>query len=367
VTASPPLLVLLLLSRTPGPARGFLVPSARPSPPLTRLSATSSSPPADRAAAPSLRRDALQIFAHLVGCTGAACVATAWEDFDCAELKPGVSSLRRRGRLAGTSTLGLAAGSSDRAERYAWDGDARAAKIKNYNEIMEEHRDTSVAQWARLAERGRTDGVPYAGGPAEAADVRALAAAVDAIDRGVVLAGKRDWDLLVPLLASEALKGGLGRAMESLRAGAAAAAKERGEGRAVALAAEASADLAREIGFQWGSCAWRMCGALADVQEALSEVEAQCGLYEPEEATFCLLVARQGIVDVLALVPRNVRAMAGVDRKNAAWWYKERGHWEPGGYTEELPGTLGGNAPAGGSEEDEFRNALSFLKTSGLP
>jgi len=33
-----------------------------------------------------------------------------------------------------------------------------------------------------------------------------------------------------------------------------------------------------EIGFDWGSCAWRHCGATADAQEAIAELERDFGM-----------------------------------------------------------------------------------------
>ena len=42
------------------------------------------------------------------------------------------------------------------------------------------------------------------------------------------------------------------------------------------------------IGFDWGSCAWRHCGAQADAQEALSELYNGLGLFEPFESLFVI-------------------------------------------------------------------------------
>lgn len=39
---------------------------------------------------------------------------------------------------------------------------------------------------------------------------------------------------------------------------------------------------------QWKSCAWRHCGALADAQEAIDELDHHVGMLEPYECLFCL-------------------------------------------------------------------------------
>ena len=39
-----------------------------------------------------------------------------------------------------------------------------------------------------------------------------------------------------------------------------------------------SPDAREEIGFDWGSCAWRHCGAQADAQEAISELLKDVGM-----------------------------------------------------------------------------------------
>jgi hypothetical protein len=42
------------------------------------------------------------------------------------------------------------------------------------------------------------------------------------------------------------------------------------------------------IGFDWGSCAWRHCGAKADAQEAMSELYNNVGMLEPFECRFII-------------------------------------------------------------------------------
>jgi len=42
------------------------------------------------------------------------------------------------------------------------------------------------------------------------------------------------------------------------------------------------------IGFDWGSCAWRHCGARADAQEAVAELYSNVGMLEPFECRFII-------------------------------------------------------------------------------
>lgn len=49
------------------------------------------------------------------------------------------------------------------------------------------------------------------------------------------------------------------------------------------------------------SCAWRHCGALADAQEALDELDSLVGVFEPFECLFCLDVVERSFRDILAV------------------------------------------------------------------
>lgn len=49
------------------------------------------------------------------------------------------------------------------------------------------------------------------------------------------------------------------------------------------------------------SCAWRHCGAFADAQEALDELESLVGVFEPFECLFCLDVVERSFRDMLAV------------------------------------------------------------------
>mmetsp|Transcript_9470 Transcript_9470/g.20444 ORF Transcript_9470/g.20444 Transcript_9470/m.20444 type:complete len:527 (-) Transcript_9470:235-1815(-) len=65
-------------------------------------------------------------------------------------------------------------------------------------------------------------------------------------------------------------------------------------------------ELQTTIGFDWGSCAWRHCGAKADAQEALAELYSSVGMLEPFECRFIIDIIERSIRDVLAAVPTNL-------------------------------------------------------------
>jgi hypothetical protein len=61
------------------------------------------------------------------------------------------------------------------------------------------------------------------------------------------------------------------------------------------------------IGFDWGSCAWRgYCGAIADFQESLDEIDMLLGVLEPNEILFCLDVMEGSIRDIMSIVTWNI-------------------------------------------------------------
>jgi hypothetical protein len=59
----------------------------------------------------------------------------------------------------------------------------------------------------------------------------------------------------------------------------------------------------QEIGFDWAACAWRHCGATADAQEAVDELDHHVGLLEPFEVDFILQIMEQSVRDILATLP----------------------------------------------------------------
>ena len=72
------------------------------------------------------------------------------------------------------------------------------------------------------------------------------------------------------------------------------------------------------MGFDWGSCAWRHCGAAADSQEALAELRNSLGMFEPYECLFALDIVERSLRDMLAVVPKSLRP-SGVEGELAPY------------------------------------------------
>lgn len=62
-----------------------------------------------------------------------------------------------------------------------------------------------------------------------------------------------------------------------------------------------SGEARASIGWQWGACGWRSCGAQADASQALCKLRANLGMAEPLEARFYLDVAKRAVDEVLQL------------------------------------------------------------------
>ena len=76
-----------------------------------------------------------------------------------------------------------------------------------------------------------------------------------------------------------------------------------------------SVDARNEIGFEWASCSWRHCGALADAQEALDQLDHLVGgqvgdsvasILEPFECLFVLDIVERSLYDILAVIPASL-------------------------------------------------------------
>ena len=51
------------------------------------------------------------------------------------------------------------------------------------------------------------------------------------------------------------------------------------------------------------SCAWRHCGAEADAQEALAELNNLSGVLEPFECEFIIDIVDRSLRDMIAMIP----------------------------------------------------------------
>jgi hypothetical protein len=70
---------------------------------------------------------------------------------------------------------------------------------------------------------------------------------------------------------------------------------------ALAGSAVLSAEARAAVGWQWGACGWRRCGAQADAAQALCKLRANLGMASPLEATFYLDVALRALDEILLL------------------------------------------------------------------
>ena len=69
----------------------------------------------------------------------------------------------------------------------------------------------------------------------------------------------------------------------------------------LARSAVLSSDARTTIGWQWGACGWRQCGAQADAAQALCKLRANLGMVVPMEALFYLDVAKRSVDEMLAV------------------------------------------------------------------
>lgn len=300
------------------------------------------------------RRDVLNVASHLFACLGAATVVSTWEDYDVTHLKPNRATLRQSylattsddaaPSFIGSATKGLAWNEADReAELYELQfGEQAGRSIQSYNEVMERHRRERVPAW-----KGDESNRPYLSfrnkdsvATVSEADVKkAVAAVYDAL-RAVlklkVLANDYDWDAMAEILDGPVLVSDLERAAATLQS-----------------SRDFLSDETREvIGFDWGACAWRHCGAAADAQESIAELRCRLGLFEPFECLFALDIVERSIRDMLAVIPDKFKPEGDAGKVEEYQPYQPRSEEE-------------GNFDGDGDESD-FLSALSALRSEFL-
>ena len=151
-----------------------------------------------------------------------------------------------------------------------------------------------------------------------------------------VLAKDYDWDAMAEILDGPVLVSDLERAAATLQS-----------------SREYLSDDAREvIGFDWGACAWRHCGAAADAQESIAELRCRLGLFEPFECLFALDIVERSLRDMLAVIPVRLRPVGNAGQIPQYQPYQPRSEEE-------------GNFDGDGDESD-FLSALSALRSEFL-
>jgi hypothetical protein len=233
----------------------------------------------------------------------------AWEDYGAVNLWPNrhmiviTSNNKDRSSVEdfGSRTIhGLGFGRSQRLRILQEDTSMFAGsllpEIRSYNEVLEEHRLERVTRWQQNPQP-TTSKVE-----ASVADLQHVLLQVLQLQ---TLVADYQWEQVHSTITSITPK--LEPAATVIRRYLTAqlASKEHPPMKGFNIAYE-------EVGFDWGSCAWRHCGALADAQEALDELDYLLGVLEPPECLFCLNVVERSIREILAVVPAEFQATAGL-------------------------------------------------------
>jgi hypothetical protein len=66
------------------------------------------------------------------------------------------------------------------------------------------------------------------------------------------------------------------------------------------------------LDFDWRSCEWTYCGALADAQEALDALDHLLGANEPFECLFCMVGMERSLRDSFSLQRSDLRSQGTV-------------------------------------------------------
>ncbi len=243
-------------------------------------------PPTQGRSTSTTRRSLLGIPLHLSSCFSLSLLLTKWEDFDCTTLSPGSTYIHRDLNSPHPSLKGLGSGESTRLKTLQY-APQNTANIRTYNEIMSEY-------YSEI--KPMTPGYK-ASAPTVSdlkSDVRTVKLALLELDKLSALSSDYDLQGLQSSLQSPLLTTRLRSSLQSLRSSPLLPPSSRSE-----------------IGFDWGSCAWRRCGAHADAQEALAELQRDAGMLEPFECEFVIEVARRSLRDVIGVVPREIGGELG--------------------------------------------------------
>lgn len=249
--------------------------------------------------------DVSKVILHLASCVLVASVLTLWEGIDCTYLKPLSSTIRNYPettvmssndnrqvpgiiQLMAQSTRGMGRGAADRSDGWYQDTyqtsrdsigqDITSTRtIRSYNEIMLEHRVTRVPNWKKevVTKEDVMDSVDSV--------IRAL----ETINLLKSISEEYEWETMTQILREPVLTSEL-----QYSCGVLQQAKDF-----------LSFEMRQEIGFDWGSCAWRLCGAKADAQESLAELYNSIGMFEPFECLFVLDIVDRSLRDILTAVP----------------------------------------------------------------
>jgi len=174
----------------------------------------------------------------------------------------------------------------------------------SYNEIMLQHRSERVPRWNELGNMQTTTTSSTANSIAPTKEklkqaVLHLYQSLDELESLKSMADDYRWDemkehlnptpnTLAPIATSEnPLPLTLEYSMDILKSIPSSSAPTKDKAQSNSYSNNVN-ELPNLIGFDWGSCAWRHCGAKADAQEAIAELYSNAGMLEPFECRFIL-------------------------------------------------------------------------------
>lgn len=197
--------------------------------------------------------------------------------------------------------MGMGWGKSNRSvEDFSdWYGTSAATSqnLPSYNEIMLEHRSERIPRWSRDTSAEPRQSSLSRHEIEEA--VLQLYKSIDELDILKALADDYQWDRMKNLLSPGRVDGVQASIDYSLDVLRASPQLFQDDARL--------SDLSEVVGFDWGSCAWRYCGAKADAQEALAELYSSTGMLEPFECRFVIDIVERSLRDILSVVPDEFR------------------------------------------------------------
>jgi hypothetical protein len=253
----------------------------------------------------------------------------------------------------GAATKGMGWGKSNRSAQSfdSWYGSSATTlqQVRSYNEIMLEHRKERIPRWTRQQRNAANSDVFSEGSTLRQSTsyanskevilyskeelkdaVLLLYKALEELDDLKKMADDYMWEeikvMLQPITASErgSSNNALRRSLESMDVLKSAplyyknsVANHMQSQITIPSSAVSNKIINSEnknnvdqlpelIGFDWGSCAWRHCGAKADAQEALAELYSSVGMLEPFECRFIIDIMERSIRDVLLVIPDDL-------------------------------------------------------------
>jgi hypothetical protein len=212
----------------------------------------------------------------------ASLLLISWEDVSMAhpmrqEMARSQSSTTQQSSWGQSTVRGMAFGRPQRLAIARTGLEANDYQdLFSYNEVMLQHRTERVSQWNGNRQDDLTQDDVLAA-------VHNIQLAVLKLQDCKQMTKDYEWDKLEAILSDHTFRSNLDSSCYLLQKA----------DRFLSLEAR------EVVGFDWGSCAWRHCGALADAQEAMDEIEHLLGVLEPFECLFCLDIIERSLRDIL--------------------------------------------------------------------